>query len=113
MEQPTVWSVLGMVSSLVKDIASIMALVSSGLISILTLISGFTKKRLKRMGGLWESAILGLLFGIVGFFAKLFDSTMPNGFVFQLSQTMIGMLLFMSLFMLISSIVLSRMSQKV
>jgi hypothetical protein len=112
MEQPTVWSILGMVSSLVKDIASIIALVSSGLIFILTLISGFTKKRLKRMGGLWESAILGLLFGIVGFTAKLFDITMPNGFVFQFSQPIIGIMLFISLLMLVSSAVLSRMSHK-
>ena len=111
MEQTTVWSILGMVSSLVKDIAAIVALVSSALIFILTLISAFTKKRIKRMGGLWESAILGLLFGIGGFIAKLFDNTMPNGFVFQFNQTIIGMLLFISLLMIASSVVLSRMSR--
>jgi hypothetical protein len=112
MQQQTVWSIIGMVCALISDFASLVAFIFSGLIFVITIIKGFTKKDIFRTRRLLEPVILGLLIGCVGFIAKLFDNSLPNGFIFQFDQTVIGMLLFISILMLASSIVLSRIASK-
>ncbi len=107
--QLSLWGIIGMSAAMVNDVVAVAAVVSSGLILLASFLGLFTDQRPRRVFHLWEAALLAILFGGVGFVAKILDASLPSGLIFGFSHLTIGLLLFGAVLMLVAAVALSRL----
>lgn len=98
------WQIVAVATTVFNDIIAVLALISSGLIMLSSVIRLITNKRMFNSSQLLFVAFLSLAVGFTGFVAKMLDDSLVSGFLLRLGNIQIGILLLVSLFMLIVSI---------